>query len=304
MFGLVRKRSALLLSAASARIGSRTLRPISSSDSGYDRDRLDKVLLQGATFHGRHGSDASENVLGQKFVIDVAAWTTLRPVNDQLEDTVSYADIWHVCENIVQNKCFNLVESVAEQCVRELFRTLPKVTEIQLRVRKPQVPLPGVVEYSGIEITRRRSDYTDAVLFTDLPEKTPVSGINTSSINNISNNISNNIINNVGDNNGIDDDIRRAPWRKRNLGGPVRKNTETRVPRAFESRPIDTMNHRVAGGPVHSQQSLQQQAHQPPGMPDMASDGDDIMGALEWEAEVEKVESEYMSRVMSRLKAE
>ena len=56
----------------------------------------DKLVLRGLKFHGYHGVKQEERKLGQKFLIDVDAWTDLRAAgtSDHLSDTISYTAIY------------------------------------------------------------------------------------------------------------------------------------------------------------------------------------------------------------------
>lgn len=56
----------------------------------------DKLVLRGLKFHGYHGVKPEEKKLGQKFLIDIDAWTDLRAagISDDLSDTISYTAIY------------------------------------------------------------------------------------------------------------------------------------------------------------------------------------------------------------------
>lgn len=56
----------------------------------------DKLVLRGLKFHGFHGVKPEERNLGQKFLVDIDAWTDLQAAgkSDCLSDTVSYSDIY------------------------------------------------------------------------------------------------------------------------------------------------------------------------------------------------------------------
>uniref|UniRef100_A0A8I6W402 Dihydroneopterin aldolase/epimerase domain-containing protein n=1 Tax=Hordeum vulgare subsp. vulgare TaxID=112509 RepID=A0A8I6W402_HORVV len=56
----------------------------------------DKLVLRGLQFHGFHGVKQEEKKLGQKFVVDIDAWTDLAAAgdSDDISHTVSYTDIY------------------------------------------------------------------------------------------------------------------------------------------------------------------------------------------------------------------
>ena len=69
----------------------------------------DKLILRGLQFHGFHGVKWEERTLGQKFVVDVDAWTDLAAAgeSDSIADTVSYTDIYGLAWlPLAQLNCF------------------------------------------------------------------------------------------------------------------------------------------------------------------------------------------------------
>ena len=80
----------------------------------------DKITLCNMVFRGRHGVHPAERELGQRFDIDV-----------------------------------ELIEALAGAIVRRLLAELT-VTSVLVRVRKPQVPLNGILSFAAVEIQRRR----------------------------------------------------------------------------------------------------------------------------------------------------
>ena len=57
---------------------------------------MDRILLNGLTFFGKHGCHAAENELGQKFVVDIELECDLSAAGatDALEDTIDYVNIY------------------------------------------------------------------------------------------------------------------------------------------------------------------------------------------------------------------
>lgn len=116
----------------------------------------DRLLLRGMLFHGYHGVFAEENKLGQKFVVDVDAWMDLSTAgeSDDIEQSVSYADIYNQVKLIVEGPPFKLVESVATAIAKALLSTHSSISDVRVKVCKPQVAVEGVLDYLGVEIFR------------------------------------------------------------------------------------------------------------------------------------------------------
>eukprot|EP00894_Picocystis_sp_ML_P002462 jgi/Pico_ML_1/52979/g3605.t2 len=122
---------------------------------GYPTDR---ILLHGLVFHGKHGVFPEENVLGQKFEVDVELSTDLQTAGrtDDLQHSVNYAQVYDEVKTIVEGPPKNLIESVAEDIARTILKRHPRVQDVVVRVSKPHVAVAGVLDSLGIEITRGR----------------------------------------------------------------------------------------------------------------------------------------------------
>jgi dihydroneopterin aldolase len=123
---------------------------------------MDRILLHGMQFYGYHGVLRAEQTLGQPFLVDVELFLDLEPagLTDNLERTVDYARVFSLVEEIVTGRSYRLLETLAEAIAREILDRFA-VAEVLVRVRKPRVPLPGIVAYAGVEIRRRREERPD-----------------------------------------------------------------------------------------------------------------------------------------------
>lgn len=118
----------------------------------------DRILLQGLRFYGRHGVHPEETKLGQRFVVDLELGVDLRAagVSDDLEQTVSYSDVYRDVRAIVEGPPFKLIEAVAERIAAQVLLR-ESVLSVFVRVRKPEVPIPGQLDCVAVEIYRERS---------------------------------------------------------------------------------------------------------------------------------------------------
>jgi dihydroneopterin aldolase len=115
-------------------------------------------MLEGMVFYGYHGVRNEERSLGQRFVIDLAVWKDLRAAgaSDDLAQTVNYASLYHVVAGIVTGQPLNLIEAIAERIASAVLAQFP-VEAVRVCVRKPDVPIPGVLEGAAVEIYRSQS---------------------------------------------------------------------------------------------------------------------------------------------------
>ncbi len=109
-------------------------------------------------FYGYHGVFPEETKLGQRFIIDLMVLVDLKKAGetDELEFSVSYADLFLVCKEIVEGKPFKLVEAVAENIAKTVLEQFSLVSEATVKVIKPDPPIPGHYQSVAVEITRGR----------------------------------------------------------------------------------------------------------------------------------------------------
>jgi dihydroneopterin aldolase len=120
---------------------------------------MDYIHLNEMEFYGYHGALPEETKLGQRFRVTVSLATDLSEAGktDNLDKTVNYAEVYHVCRSIVEGEPVKLIETVAEKIatnVMEEFAT--KVTGVRVVLIKPDPPIPGHYASVSVDITRGR----------------------------------------------------------------------------------------------------------------------------------------------------
>ncbi|QIB27407.1 dihydroneopterin aldolase [Caloranaerobacter azorensis] len=121
---------------------------------------MDKIMLKGLNFYAYHGALKEENVIGQKFIIDLELFCDLKKAGetDDLSQSVNYAKVYEMVKGICENNTFKLIEALAENIAVKVLDEFKNVKEIVVRVKKPQAPVNGIFDYFGVEIRRVRSD--------------------------------------------------------------------------------------------------------------------------------------------------
>jgi dihydroneopterin aldolase len=123
-------------------------------------DFPDRLSLLGMRFEALHGVLASEKVDPQPFEVDLVLHVDLDDVarTDALEDTVDYRGMHELVDSIVMGPSFNLIEGLAGAIARAVLAgTDPRlVGAVEVRVRKPEAPLPGELDtVEGARVRRR-----------------------------------------------------------------------------------------------------------------------------------------------------
>ena len=121
----------------------------------------DRILLEGMTFHGCHGTLPAERELGQPFVVDIELRLDLQPagLSDDLTRTVDYSEVHRQAKEIIEGPPVSLTETLAERIADTVLGDFPTVDTVRIKVAKPNVRLDDtVLTSSAVVILRRRGD--------------------------------------------------------------------------------------------------------------------------------------------------
>ncbi|GFZ91832.1 2-amino-4-hydroxy-6-hydroxymethyldihydropteridine diphosphokinase [Nesterenkonia alkaliphila] len=137
----------------------------------------DAIRLTGLRFEGTHGVLPDERTTPQPFVIDAEVQVDLAAAGrtDNLEDTVSYADIAFVIDRVVTGETYHLIERIAATCAQRLLGLDDRIQAVTITVHKPQAPMPYDFHDASVTIHRTR-DQAGASRALGAPPK-QVSGI-------------------------------------------------------------------------------------------------------------------------------
>lgn len=125
-------------------------------------DFADRLSLLGMRFEALHGVLDRERVEPQPFEVDLVLHADLDDAarTDALDDTVDYRGLHELVDSIVMGPSFNLIEGLAGAIARAaLAATDPRlVGAVEVRVRKPEAPLPGELDTVEAALIRRRPE--------------------------------------------------------------------------------------------------------------------------------------------------
>ncbi len=111
------------------------------------------ISLNNIVVYGFHGVHQEEKTLGQRFEIDLEyrlANPTF-PWKDEERATVSYVNAHKIVSRVCSEKNFNLIETLGNRIIEEM-RSLYSVDLIIVRIRKPSVPIQGILDHVEVEV--------------------------------------------------------------------------------------------------------------------------------------------------------
>ncbi|MDD2371706.1 MAG: 2-amino-4-hydroxy-6-hydroxymethyldihydropteridine diphosphokinase [Firmicutes bacterium] len=124
---------------------------------------MDKIVLSNLEFYGYHGYFPEENILGQRFKVTIEAYgeLSLSHTSGDLDDSVSYVDIYDVVNEVFFSKKYKILEQLGYDIGKAIIDKFFRIKSVQVFVMKPEVPIPVTCDYFGIqqEIKRELISY-------------------------------------------------------------------------------------------------------------------------------------------------
>ena len=111
------------------------------------------IILKNIIVYGFHGVHQEEKTLGQRFEIDLEYRLANPPFpwKDEELATVSYVNAHKIVSRVCAEKSFNLIETLGNRIIEEM-RSRYSIDLIIVRVRKPSVPIQGILDFVEVEV--------------------------------------------------------------------------------------------------------------------------------------------------------
>jgi dihydroneopterin aldolase len=111
------------------------------------------------SFFAYHGVTKAERQVGQRFYLDVTFWLDLRRPGqtDDVHDTADYAKVYQVISDMTLTRRYHLIEALAQDIADHILAAVSQIEAVEVTVRKPQVPLGGILDHVSVTIYRERA---------------------------------------------------------------------------------------------------------------------------------------------------
>lgn len=119
---------------------------------------MDKIIIKGLKIYAYHGVNPEEKVEGQNFVFDIICNSdlTIPCHSDNVDDTVSYAQIIKLVNKVFTQEKYDLIEKAAQVVADSILESFAAVENVTVTLKKPEAPMKADFEYVAVEITRSR----------------------------------------------------------------------------------------------------------------------------------------------------
>jgi dihydroneopterin aldolase len=118
---------------------------------------MDRILLEGMSFQGRHGVRPAEREVPQEFKVDIEVDCDLSEPgkSDRIEDTIDYRQIHMVAKEVIEGESQKLLETLAARIAGRVLE-IPRVSGVTVRIaKKPESMQP--IDAAAVRINRTRA---------------------------------------------------------------------------------------------------------------------------------------------------
>jgi len=114
---------------------------------------MGRISLEGMEFYAYHGCFAEEQIIGNRFMVDVKieADTSGAEESDDISKTINYQEVYLVVKTEMERKS-KLLEHVAARIARSLKTHFPGILKIRVKVSKMNPPLGGKLNNVSVEV--------------------------------------------------------------------------------------------------------------------------------------------------------
>jgi dihydroneopterin aldolase len=116
-----------------------------------------KIRLEGMEFYAHHGYFKEEQVLGNRFTVDIELETDYveAAIDDDLSKTADYTKVYSIISVVMETKV-SLLEHLAYKINNEVLALLPSVLSVLVTVSKQNPPIGGVCAAAKVSLTSHR----------------------------------------------------------------------------------------------------------------------------------------------------
>lgn len=116
---------------------------------------VDRIVLEGMVFSGKHGVSDAERARSQRFAVDIELEASVGRAarTDELDDTVDYRRLRAIAKEVIEGEPAHLIETLAGRIAQQALE-VPRVEAVTVKVTKrPRSLMP----IAGATVVIRRT---------------------------------------------------------------------------------------------------------------------------------------------------
>ena len=119
---------------------------------------MDKIIIKDLKLYAYHGVNPEEKIEGQNFILDIICKADLKKPcqTDNVDDTVSYAQIIKLVKKVFVAEKYDLIEKAAQVVADAILDSFDKIEKVEITLKKPEAPIKADFGYVAVEIKRER----------------------------------------------------------------------------------------------------------------------------------------------------
>ncbi len=113
------------------------------------------IEIEGMEFYAYHGHYKEEQIVGNRFLIDLKIETDCRKAaeSDNIEDAVNYQTAYKIIKKEMKKKS-NLLENIAGRIIDALYKNLDNTKSVTVKLSKMNPPMGGKIKKVSITMTK------------------------------------------------------------------------------------------------------------------------------------------------------
>jgi dihydroneopterin aldolase len=113
------------------------------------------IRIEDMEFYAFHGHFKEEQIVGNKFLIDLEIETDLDPagISDKLEDAVDYSIACRIVKQEMEKKS-KLLENIARRILDSIYLNLKNIKRATVKIRKMNPPVGAKVGSVSVIMSR------------------------------------------------------------------------------------------------------------------------------------------------------
>jgi dihydroneopterin aldolase len=117
------------------------------------------IRLVNVVFYAHHGVNMEEHKIGGKYEVDAEMHFDYQAAagQDDIRKTIDYQLVYKKIKEVLTQKKYFLIESVAHDIACGLLNDFPILQKIAIRVRKRNPPVGGVCDYAEADYSVERN---------------------------------------------------------------------------------------------------------------------------------------------------
>lgn len=113
------------------------------------------IEIEGMEFYAYHGHFKQEQVVGNKFLVNIAIETncTDAGTSDNLKDALDYQKVYCLIKEEMEQKSF-LLENICKRVLDRIYSEFDTIEKASIKVSKINPPMGGQIEKVSVTLSR------------------------------------------------------------------------------------------------------------------------------------------------------